>query len=203
LQAAVDRADPSRYQAIILGYALCGNGIVGLRARQVPIVIPRAHDCICLFFGSKERRLDYSKSHTGVYYKTTGWLERGENPETAHQLSIPARCGMDATIEELTSRYGEENARYLFEELGKHTNQYRQMTFIEMGLESDARFERLAREQAALHGWDFEKERGDLGLIRRLADGEWSSGDFLMVPPDHLVQPSYDDKIITAVPAGG
>ena len=58
--------------------ALCSNGLVGLTARNIPVVVPRAHDCITLFLGSKERYLDYFQSHTGVYFKTSGWIERGE-----------------------------------------------------------------------------------------------------------------------------
>ncbi len=45
---------------------------------SIPLVIPRAHDCITLFLGSKERYLDYFQSHPGVYFKTSGWIERGD-----------------------------------------------------------------------------------------------------------------------------
>ena len=76
-----------QYEAVLLGYGLCSNGLLGLRARAIPLVVPRAHDCITLFLGSKERYLDYFMSHPGVYFKTTGWIERGEGlaqfgPET-------------------------------------------------------------------------------------------------------------------------
>ena len=33
LQDAVDRVDPECYEAVLLGYALCGNGTAGLTAR--------------------------------------------------------------------------------------------------------------------------------------------------------------------------
>src|SRR5512141_1788232 len=68
LQAVVDRVEPGRYDAIILGYALCNNGTAGLKAGHTRIVIPRAHDCITLFFGSSERYLRYFNDHPGVYY---------------------------------------------------------------------------------------------------------------------------------------
>src|ERR1035437_7075587 len=45
LQEAVDRAGPSQYEAVLMGYSLCGNGLLGLAARAIPIVVPRAHDC--------------------------------------------------------------------------------------------------------------------------------------------------------------
>ena len=75
VQAAVD-AVPEGYEAILLGYARCNNGTVGLTARTVPIVVPRAHDCITFFFGSRAGYQRYFDAHPGTYYRTTGWSER-------------------------------------------------------------------------------------------------------------------------------
>ena len=43
------------FDAILLGYGLCSNATAGVCARHHRLVIPRAHDCITLFLGSKER----------------------------------------------------------------------------------------------------------------------------------------------------
>ena len=67
------------YDASLLGYGLCSNGIVGLGA-EIPIVIPRAHDCITLLLGSKERYQEYFDSHRGVYWYSPGWIESGKQP---------------------------------------------------------------------------------------------------------------------------
>ena len=40
------------------------------------------------------------------------------------------------------AKYGEDNARFLYEELCNMTRHYRKLTFIEMGIEPDDRFER-------------------------------------------------------------
>ena len=79
VQQAVDRVDSERYEAVVFGYALCGNGIVGLTARTLPLVIPRAHDCIALLMGSRQRYQSYFQQNPGVYFRSTGWLERGED----------------------------------------------------------------------------------------------------------------------------
>jgi hypothetical protein len=55
LQECVDRVDSREFEAVLMGYALCGNGIVGLRARSLPVVLPRAHDCIALLMGSRQK----------------------------------------------------------------------------------------------------------------------------------------------------
>jgi hypothetical protein len=40
---------------VIIGYGLCGNGLVGLQARQHTLIVPRADDCIALLLGSYKR----------------------------------------------------------------------------------------------------------------------------------------------------
>lgn len=198
LQAAVDRVDGLQYEAVLLGYGLCNNGLVGLTARQIPLVVPRAHDCITLFLGSAERYLEYFHNHPGVFFKTSGWIERGEAGGELSQLAIGKKLGMQQSFEELVARYGEDNARYLWGELGNLAKHYRQLTFIEMGIEPDGDFESRTREEAAERGWEFEKLAGDLGMIQRLVDGLWDEKEFLLVPPGWRVVAQYEQGIITA-----
>ncbi len=198
LQAAADRVDGGRYHAILFAYGLCNNGIVGLAARTIPIVMPRAHDCISLFFGSRERYLEYFNSHPGVFFKTTGWIERGVDTGELSQISIQRRTGMDQSYEELAARYGEDNAKYLWGELCDMAKNYRQLTFIEMGVEPDDSFEQRTREEAASRGWAFEKVRGDLSLIERLVNGAWEEHEFLVLRPGERIVARYDDDIIAA-----
>jgi len=201
LTETLQRVDEAGYDAVLFGYGLCSNGLVGLTARSVPLVVPRAHDCITLFLGSKERYLDYFESHRGVYFKTSGWLERGQNLEQLGGQTIQERTGMGQTYEELAAKYGEDNAKFLYAQLSDMTRNYRQFTYIEMGLEPDGRFERTARQQAEEQGWEFEKVQGDLDLIRRLVDGPWDDADFLVVPPGSRLAVRFDDSIIKAEPA--
>lgn len=200
LQAAVDRVDPAVYEAILLGYVLCGNGVVGLTARSLPLVLARGHDCITLFLGSRRRYEEYFQNNPGVYFKTTGWIERGKNLD---QLGYSSRkTGIGLSYEELAAKYGEDNARYLWEQLGGYTKNYRKLTFIEMGIEPDDRFERFTREEAASRGMEFEKIRGDMSLIERLVNGDWEGDDFLVVPPGHRIVARYDEAIVGIEKAG-
>jgi hypothetical protein len=198
LDEALQSVDVDGYDAVLLGYGLCSNGVLGLCAPSVPLVIPRAHDCITLFLGSKERYLDYFHRHPGVYYKTSGWIERGEGLEQLRSDSIQGKSGMDLSYGELVARYGEDNAKFLAEQLTNMTRNYAGLTFIEMGVEPDGRFEAETRELAARRGWKFEKLAGDMALIRQLVDGPWEEDRFLVVEPGSRVASSFDEKIVKA-----
>ncbi|HOW72381.1 MAG TPA: DUF1638 domain-containing protein [Phycisphaerae bacterium] len=198
LQAAVDRVDASRYEAVLLGYALCNNGIVGLTARSLPVIIPRGHDCITLFMGSRTRYREYFDGHPGVYFLTSGWIERGEETGELGQLSIQHQMGMDLTYEQLLAKYGEDNAKFLYQELCNPLRNYSQYTYISMALEAEERFEAQARAKAAEHGWSFEKVHGDPSMLERLVSGPWRDAEFLTLRPgDHVTAP-YDEGIIAS-----
>lgn len=198
VQEAVDRVDPRRYEAVLLGYGLCNNGIAGLAARSIPIVIPRAHDCITLFFGSSDRYMRYFNEHPGTYFLTTGWLERSQAAGELRQLSIQHRTGMDLTYEELVSKYGEDNAKFLYDTLCAPLKNYGRFTYINMGIEPDDRFERQARAEADRQQRDFERVEGDMGVFHRLLDGPWSEQEFLVLQPGRRVVVRLDQGIIAA-----
>jgi hypothetical protein len=200
LQAVVDRTDPAVHAAILLGYGLCGNGLIGLMAPRVPLVVPREHDCLALFFGSRERYEKYFAANPRVYYKTSGWLERA-NSLDANQLSFGPPGKPAPTWEELVEKFGEEDAAYIRDTLSTHLTSYNQITYIDMGVEPVEELERRAKADADHNGWKYERIRGDLGLLQRLADGPWNDADFLSVPPGRQITAKYDGTIIGLDPA--
>ncbi len=196
LKEAVEAVDESQYDAILMGYALCSNGIVGLTAGSIPLVLPRAHDCITLFLGSHERYVEYFHAHPGVYYKTSGWIERGDGLAQSHKESMQEKTGLGQTYEEMVEKYGEDNAKFLYDQLGDMTRNYTGLTFIEMGVGPEARLEAQIRRQAEENGWKFDKLAGDMSLIRSLVNGPWDNERFLVVPPGGRVVGSYGEDII-------
>ncbi len=199
LKETLEQIDESDYDAALFGYALCSNGVVGLAAGSVPLVVPRAHDCITLFLGSKERYLEYFQANPGVYFKTSGWIERGDGLEQLGKDSIQNQSGMSQTLEELVAKYGEENARFLYEQIGDMVRNYGKLTFIEMGIAEEERFEEQTRREAAENGWEFEKLVGRMTLIDELVNGPWHEDRFLVVPPGSHVAASFDEGIVKAV----
>ena len=196
LQAAIDEVEAraEKYDAIALGYGLCGNGLAGVQARSIPLVLPRAHDCITLLMGSQSGFESYFQDHPGVYYRSTGWVERGADLEPMARN----QTGMGFTKDALIEQYGEDNGKFLYEELTRYQRTYQQLTFIETGIEPDLRFENEARAEAVEKGWKFEKVRGDLGLFRRLLAGDWDDADYLVVPPGHRIVARPGQGIVAA-----
>jgi hypothetical protein len=196
IQEAVDRTPEGAYQAILLGYGLCGNGLDGLAARHTQLVLPRAHDCIALLMGSGRRYQVYFEDNPGTYYRSTGWLERGKGLQ---QLT-PNTIGFEESLEALIGKYGEDNGRYLYQEMTRYQSQYRKLTFIETGLESGAKFVDEAAAEALEKGWSFERLPGDLGWLRRMVEGEWAEAEFVVAAPGQSIAASYDTRVVKVRP---
>ncbi len=202
VQAAVDRISAEgKYEAIPLGYGLCNNGLTGLVARSIPLVVPKAHDCITMFLGSRHRYTEFFHANPGTYFLTSGWIERGGIDGDLKQATVAHSTGMDQSLEQLIEKYGEENAKYIYETLCDTLHNYTKFAYIEMGIEPDARYEEHARREAAKRGWEFSKTRGDMEMLRRLVEGDWNSGEFLIVPPGSKIKAIYDGDILEIEPA--
>ena len=78
LQAEIEATGPTEHDAIGLAYGLCGGATSGLVASTTPVVLPRAHDCITLFLGSRERYASEFIDHPGTYWYAQDFMERGE-----------------------------------------------------------------------------------------------------------------------------
>jgi hypothetical protein len=209
VQERVDAVPEGTYDAILLGYALCGNLISGLQARHTPLVIPKAHDCITFFLGSRERYRQVSGSMPGAYYYTSGWLEsvrrRGVNLTPGHPAYLPARADdsqrQDVAYQHWVEKYGEAKARQLLEVMKGWTENYTHGVLIDFPFTKALHLHEQVRAVCTHHGWQFEELEGDLRLLQHWVDGEWDPGTFLVVPPRHQVTPSYDDDVVRAEPA--
>ena len=81
IQDAVDLASPQRHGGVLIGFGVCNNGVRGLVARQLPLIIPRAYDCISLLMGSRKRYRECLQNEPDTYFKTPGWVDAAQESQ--------------------------------------------------------------------------------------------------------------------------
>jgi hypothetical protein len=196
LQAEIDET-ASSYDAVVLVYGLCGAALAGLRAVTVPLVVPRAHDCITLFLGDRARYRAEAAAHPGTYWYVQDYLERSSEGPFAG-LGAVSDAEARATHEEYVRLYGLDNADYLMEVLGAWRSHYDRAAFIDLGIGDATPARERAKTEAAARAWSFEAIAGSLVLVRRLIDGDWDERDFLTLRPGERLAMSYDDDVVRA-----
>jgi hypothetical protein len=200
LQDRIDAWDANRYDAILLGYGLCGRGTEGLRAGATQLVLPRAHDCIGILIGGHERYEAYFADHPGVYYRSPGWIEfqaPGQWLQPA-QAAIKSTLGERRTRAELVAQYGEENGNYLFEQFSAYRRHYSGLTYISTGVPADEHCRAQARAEAEREQWAFEEIRGTQVLLEQMVNGDWNEANFLVVPPGATVRATLGNTVVAA-----
>lgn len=205
LQERIDAVPADQYEAILLGYGRCNDGIVGLTARTRPLVVPRAHDCITFFMGDRHRYRRYFDENPGTFYRTTGWSERDFVRDREKQEGVMTRLGLGRSYEEYVAQYGEENAKFILAMTSGWMENYKRIAYIDMGVAEHLGHAEAARQQALERGWTFDHLAGNLDLLRRLLDGPWDPADFLIVQPGSRIVARNDHYVLGAdatAPAG-
>jgi hypothetical protein len=200
LQTEVDAVEGQHYDAIVMAYGLCGKATAGLTARDAPLVIPRAHDCITLFLGSRERYQEQFENFPGTYWYALDYIERDDGSGGSLALGSGGETDINAVYEEYVRKYGQDNADYLMEVMGAWQQHYNRAALIDMGVGDISAVQARAQADAARRGWTFDRLPGDAILVHRLLAGEWD-GDFVVVQPGEQVAMTYDESVIGCAPA--
>ena len=193
LQNAIDRI--TGCSAIAIAYGLCNRGVIGITARAIPLVIPRAHDCIGILLGSSRRYLEELDNEPGTYFQSAGWLSAARDERQSEFTFGP---NSNVSFERLAARYGEEAAAYLLTELEGFTKHYKRLAYIATAMPADPACEAEARDIAARRDMAYQRLEGDLGWLRRLLEGAWDGDEFLVVQPGQSVVQASGGRLIEA-----
>jgi len=187
LQAAIDEISASgRCDRIIIGYGICGRGTGGIQSRDIPLAVPKVHDCIALFLGGNAAYRREFKKYPGTYYISGGWYE--EKTEPISQQKQSAYYGSKKlNYKDLAEKYGEREAEETIEFLNTWQKNYQRAAFIDTGAGLSAKYEKYARDMAKEYGWKYEKLVGDPSLIKALLTTRKTTDDILVVPPHHVI----------------
>jgi hypothetical protein len=179
------------YDYIILAYGLCDNSIVGLKSLDVPLAVPKAHDCITLILGSKERYTELFDKYPGTYWYSRGWIERSLHP---------SKDRYETTDKSYVEKSGEDNAEYLMEMEQGWFKSYSRAFFIDWEcLGNSDIYRSYTKECADYLKWNFEEEKGSPSLLEKMLKGEFNESEVLIVQPGKSIAPSFDTEIIKQV----
>lgn len=191
LQSAIDELTPrDDIKAVVLAYGLCGRGTAGLSSRRHPLVMPRAHDCISVFLGSKEWHAERQLKCPGCHHYTPGW-------NRARRVPGPDR--LEALRREFSMRFDPEDVEFLLESERSMWAHYQTATFIDLGTANAVAEAEYTRKCAEWLGWGFEHLQGDPALLRDLLTGPWDDRRFLIVPAGGHIAQSTDAWVVKAV----
>lgn len=200
LQAEIERIerkeDPytnnlEEFDAIVLGYGLCSNALIGLHSSRYPLVIPRAHDCTALFMGSKEMYQEYFDTYKGTYFYNQVWVELGQGMDEQY---------MNRKYHEFMEQFEDEDTvEYLMEMEREMVANYKYAAYITWPDFEDEPFRERVRALAREKAWEYLEVNGSNRLLKKMLDGEWDEEDFLVVQPGYKVA-ADTERIICAVP---
>ena len=178
-----------KIEAILLGYGLCSNALAGIKSNRLPLVIPRAHDCITHFMGSKERYAEYFDRVKGSFFYTQGWLDLG--------LDI-GQADIERKRSEYMERFDgdEDTVEYLLEMDREMLKNYRYVTYITWPGMPNHRGIATAEKLASEAGLSLLQYEGSDRLMADFVNGNWNEEDFLILQPGQTLMPSYDRLII-------
>lgn len=191
IQAYIDavETEEEKYDAVLLGYGLCGNATMGLQARSLPLVITRAHDCTTLFLGSKSLFKDHFADNPSQSWASIGYSERGSRLVSDSRTRMG--MGMSQNWEELVEIYGEENAEYILETLQPNHGSS-DLLFLDVPETRVEEVKQRILKEAEDSGLAFRELTGSIRLIEGLLAGNWSEDDYLVIPPGHQINAIYD-----------
>jgi Protein of unknown function (DUF1638) len=188
LQNAIDTAEREHEPAaIVLVYGLCSRGIEGVCTTHALLVAPRAHDCITLLLGSKERYADYVKQHPGTYWYSTGWNRCHLPPGPARHQHLRDRYAQ---------RFDPDEVDFLMETEQQWFSTYDRATFVDLGLVESSNDEQYTQDCAKWLNWNYDKQQGDPKILRDLLFGPWDEERFAVAKPGEVFRMTADEQIL-------
>lgn len=154
------------YDIIVLGYGLCGNGVAGIISPEVPLVIPRADDCISIFLGSTRERKKQLEIEPGTYFLTRGYI--GETEDF-----------MVSGYSEIKGKYNEDILKWVAKEMLKN---YKRAVFINTGNYNTSIWRKKAKSEADKMGLRFEEIKVSNKFLDKIVNENWD-GQFILVRP--------------------
>lgn len=160
----------SDYDRVILGMGRCGGALNQLKTGNYEMILPKADDCISVFFGSDKLRYAYGNENASIFL-TEGWALGERSFATEFQSYI--------------EDYDEETALCLLETM---YGNFRTLTYIDTGAYD---VQKLMAETCAVARRCKLCPKvvpADLSLLEKTLAGPWDESLFYIVSPHGMLQ---------------
>ena len=157
---------------IVLGYGLCSNGVVGLKAPRQGLLIPRVHDCIAFYLGSHQAYQKVFSQKPGTYHLTRSWIDNQTDP-------------LGLMRNEYTRRVGSEMAE---EAIRTEIRNYKYISFVDTQGSGNEAYRNRARENAAYFNKEFIEYKGADTFFKKFLFGPYHKPDFIYISPGDIVK---------------
>ena len=151
-------------ERVFLTFGFCGNAVLGIRAHDFLMILPRVEDCITLLLGSAEKRKEIT-AEMETYFLTKGWLVYEANIWSEYQKSI--------------ERMGEAKAKRVFKML---LGRYKRLGIIETGAFALEEFQESTKNIALEFNLNHQVISGTTQYLKKLLTGPWDD-EFIIVNP--------------------
>ena len=168
LQAMIDEITADT-ETIILGYGLCSMGVIGLKATDSTLVIPRQDDCIAIFLGSRRLYKRELEKEPGTYFLSKGWIDAG--------------ITLLDELKRMEERYGKTRAERVMKRMIQH---YKRLAFIDMGYQDQEQYRQFSLRAADKLNLYYQEIKGAPELLGKICNGPWDD-EFVVAPPGHTV----------------
>jgi len=152
-------------QRVLVALGFCGNSVLGIKAGDFEMIMPRADDCISLLIGSVKERLRISSEHA-AYFLTDGWL-RGELNVWGEYLHTK-------------EKYGKEIADSIMEMM---LGNYRTLGLLDCGVGSIEELTETTKEIADTLNLKQEVIPASLLWVESFLTGPWSDEYYIIKKP--------------------
>ncbi|MFW6413697.1 MAG: DUF1638 domain-containing protein, partial [Verrucomicrobiota bacterium] len=199
LQEVIDEVSTTPgVEGIGLGFGVCGRGTIGIYSRQVPLVIPRAQDCLGILLGSHSRYVEEFTAKPGTRYLSRGWYDKTVKAVTMESYMAEQEEALyNSEYEELKTKYGDENARFICSFRESWKNNYQRAAYIRFPAEEEEPPGALITQGMAQKlDWEHEILAGDESLLEAMLSGNWQDSRLLVVPPHHRTVRSAGYNVI-------
>jgi hypothetical protein len=171
LNDAVKEMEKRGCSRLALGYGLCSNGTVGVKA-DGELVVPRCHDCISMLLGSPARYMETFNKYPGTFFLSDGWFRNYGDPLTTVEKRYAPKMGEKKAMKGMSLEIAN----------------YKYICLINNGVGDIKLLRERAKENCLVFKKEYLELDADLSYFEALLDGPHVESDFLVLNPGEEVQ---------------